>query len=241
MQRIASFSAQVTSHPGKVRSRNEDNYLLEEQRGLFAVADGMGGHRAGHMASKICLEELAKESLEPPQEELGCWLQGCLARAGYKVHARSLEELALEGMGTTATALFLRKDRGYWAHVGDSRLYLLRKKRLYQLSKDHTLAQLQKDLAGSIHSQLGQSLSHALTRSLGYRAQEKVDRGELQLLPGDSFLLCSDGLHNKVQDREIQDQLSQEGPELTQKLIDLANARGGEDNITALWVKVLDN
>jgi protein phosphatase len=221
---------------GRNRQRNEDSYLVEAP--LFAVADGMGGHRGGDVASSMTLEALAGKgdgrTLTDLVEEI--------KEANRKVFERGEADRDLRGMGTTVTAFLTGDDKGYIAHVGDSRAYLLRAGALQQLTEDHTLVQrlvddgrLTEDEAAS-HPQ-----RNILTRALGVEGGLEVDQLTLDLQSGDRILLCSDGLSSMLSRDAIQEVL--EGEPDTQgaceRLVDAANRAGGEDNITVVLIDVL--
>ena len=223
----------VATDIGRVREGNEDSYLIEPP--LFAVADGMGGHRGGEVASQLALETV---------EDLFRKGEGSLAdqvrQANRAVFERSLEDTAVSGMGTTLTAALQEGSRLHLAHVGDSRAYLLRAGAFRQLTVDHTLvARMVK--AGEITEAEAEVHPHrnVVTRSVGTEAEVRVDEDEIALLDGDRVLLCSDGLTGMVTEDQIQAILETEpDPQRgADRLIKAANRAGGVDNIT---VVVLD-
>jgi serine/threonine protein phosphatase PrpC len=218
---------------GRVRERNEDSVLVDPP--LYVVADGMGGHRGGQVASQVALEAMEKLATEG---------RGSLAdhvrRANQAVWDRSVEDERLSGMGTTLTAARIEGASALIAHVGDSRAYLLRGGRLQQLTADHTLvARMVK--SGEITEAEADVHPHknVLTRALGTDEQVEVDEDSIALLDGDRLVLCSDGLTGMVTEDQIQAILenSDHPQQAADRLVKAANRAGGIDNIT---VVVLD-
>ena len=222
------------SDPGRVRPENQDaaallNNVSNER--LAVVADGMGGHRGGETASKLCIDTLGRIFRDPhgtPEERLRRGLE----LANEEVYSAALSNPELKGMGTTAVALlFGAGTRGVWlAWVGDSRCYRLRGGTLKQLTVDHTLAG-----AGIKGRNAG-----VLVRALGVEKSVEVDVMVEAPLPGDVYLLCSDGLTRMVSAEEIEKILRQtpDLQEATNKLVECANAEGGKDNITAVLARI---
>jgi PPM family protein phosphatase len=217
---------------GRLRKRNEDAYLLKD--GLFVVADGMGGHRGGDVASNLALETI--ESASSPEFTLQ-ELVDEIKKANHAVLERGESDRDLRGMGTTITAVMVDDSKAHVAHVGDSRAYLLRDGTLQQLTEDHTLVQrmvregrLSEDEA-SRHPQRS-----VLTRALGVDEEIPVDELTLDVHPGDRVLVCTDGLTSMVDRNRIQKILEREkDPQIAaDKLIDAANKAGGDDNITVI-------
>jgi len=237
------------THVGRVRSSNQDAYLCDEAGQVFIVADGMGGHAGGEIASKLAVTAIEwfirsnkdislQEELAHPDARISSMLADAINHASTKIYERALEEPGLKGMGTTATVVKIVDDWAYCSHVGDSRLYLIRSGFIYQLTNDHSLVSeqvragiLTKDEAELHH------LRNVITRSVGYQEEEDVDPTSLHLENNDLLLLCSDGLHGKITDKELSLHTTEGGPQVVDKLIALANERGGEDNITVVIVK----
>lgn len=218
---------------GRVRERNEDSMLVDPP--LYVVADGMGGHRGGQVASQVALE--AMEELETGD---GGSLAEHVRRANRAVWDRSVEDERLSGMGTTLTAARIAGGSALIAHVGDSRAYLLRDGSLRQLTTDHTLvARMVK--SGEITEAEAEVHPHknVLTRALGTDEQVEVDEDSIALVDGDRLLLCSDGLTGMVTEDQIQAILetSEQPQQAADRLVKAANRAGGIDNIT---VVVLD-
>jgi PPM family protein phosphatase len=224
---------------GRVREGNEDAYLVDDAMGLVAVADGMGGHRAGEVASATALEALRSAITH------GRPLRESMEDANEAVFTKSLTDEELRGMGTTLTAATLVTGGTVLVgHVGDSRAYLLHDGELRQVTVDHSLVEelvregrLTADEA-AVHPQRS-----IITRALGVDASVEVDVYPVELAPGDRLLLCSDGLTGMVQAETIAATLRREEDpaRAAAALIDAANVAGGEDNITAVVVAVTDD
>jgi protein phosphatase len=233
---------------GRVRKGNEDSFFVDEARGVFLVADGMGGHAAGEIASALAARTVGGTLVRGVDEELEPdLLAEAMKRSLYAAHeailAHTMADPATEGMGTTLTAFVVCPDGTYrMGHVGDSRMYLFRGGELTQLSHDHTWVQREVD-EGRLTEQGARRhrLSHILTRALGADSADSPDIQSGKLLPGDLVLLCSDGLTGMLNDRMLARVLEEDAPlpELAAQLIAEANARGGRDNITAVLVRVL--
>jgi PPM family protein phosphatase len=231
------------SDQGKVRTSNEDWFVAEPEENVFLVADGMGGHAAGEIASQIAAstvrETILGISLDPAPEEL---LQLAVQNANTQVYETQKLQPEYRGMGSTLTVLLFRDTRFYVAQVGDSRAYLLRSGKLIQLTRDHSLVWplfesgvLSKDDI-SRHPQ-----KNLITRSIGTHPQVDVDLESDPVVEGDIFLLCSDGLTDVLSDHEIRDVLATRGKnpqEISDMLVRAANAGGGPDNITVIVVRV---
>ena len=222
--------AGVATDIGRVREHNEDGYLAEAP--VFAVADGMGGHRGGEVASRVALERL-----DEAHRRGGIPLPEAVREANRAVLDRAEGDDELSGMGTTITALLSRGDGIELAHVGDSRAYLLRGGELQQLTEDHTLVH-RMVLEGKLTEDEARIHPHRsiLTRALGVEPNVEVDGASLDIRPGDRVLLCSDGLTSMVDDEVIVELLGStpDPRQASLALVDAANAAGGNDNITAL-------
>jgi serine/threonine protein phosphatase PrpC len=228
----------VATDLGKVREGNEDSYLVDPPLLLYAVADGMGGHRGGEVASHLALETV---------ESLARAGTGTLAEqvheANRTVYERSQRDRRVTGMGTTLTAARIVDDAVFLAHVGDSRAYLLRAGAFRQLTEDHTLVN-RMVRAGEITADEADVHPHrnVLTRALGTEPDVEVDEDEVALMEGDRLLLCSDGLFGMVTEDQIQAILENEpDPQhAVDRLVRAANRAGGVDNITALVLDAHD-
>jgi len=230
---------------GQLRSNNEDTYLVLAHQGVFAVADGMGGHAAGEVASRLAIDSVAQlpVSGEIDLPDLRELLTGAVTRANQTINEDGQRVLAHAGMGTTLTALSFTPDlhTAVLAHVGDSRAYRLRAGHLEQVTRDHTWVQEQID-SGALAPAQARSHHYAgvLTRALGTQEDVVVDTVELPVKAGDVYLLCSDGLSGMLTDRRIEEILLGGGglQDLANQLIGEANALGGRDNITVVLVRV---
>lgn len=232
--------AYVKTDIGRVRQTNEDSYLFRPPE-LFAVADGMGGHIAGEIASSMAVEVFEKyynENLHVAKPEN--LLTEAIAAANDAVYEKSCNNAEYAGMGTTFTAVMICEQAVYWAHVGDSRLYLLHDGNQVQLTQDHALAW---EMAKSGLITPAEALAHPkrnmLTRAVGVDETIKVDTGICYLHSGDKLLICTDGLTNMVGEDYLETALKQEGAAgdaILEHLIGQANLSGGNDNITAILV-----
>ena len=223
---------------GRVREVNEDSFTVIAPE-TYVVSDGMGGHAAGEVASRI-LVDTAKELLDRPEvfySELV--LKKAVLRANDAILSQASEVPEYAGMGTTATLFHREGEQGIWAHVGDSRIYLLRGQELCQITRDHSLVE---DLVenGSITREEARNhpRKNILTRAVGAEENLLVDTGSLRLQNGDRLLLCSDGLTNMVTDAQIQEILQDGHPmDKAAVLVQKALEAGGTDNITAIVVE----
>ncbi|MGH2597237.1 MAG: Stp1/IreP family PP2C-type Ser/Thr phosphatase [Actinomycetota bacterium] len=225
--------AGVATDIGRVRERNEDSFLVEPP--LYAVADGMGGHRGGGVASELALEKV-EELFHDGRSSLGEMVHA----ANRAVFERSMADRKVMGMGTTLTAATIDDEGVHLAHVGDSRAYLLRAGAFRQLTDDHTLVNRMVK-AGEITREEAEVHPHrnVVTRSIGTEPEVEVDQDDVPVIDGDRFLLCSDGLTGTVAEPQIQAILeaTPQPQDAADRLIKAANRAGGIDNIT---VVVLD-
>jgi len=224
---------------GRVREGNEDSFLVDERLRLFAVADGMGGHRAGEVASATALEALRAAVAS------GRALDDAIASANDAVYAKAADDSGLRGMGTTLTAVVASGDGVLVVgHVGDSRAYLVHGGELDQITEDHSLVE---ELVREGRLTPEQAVVHPqrsiITRALGIDPTVEVDVYPVELRPGDRILLCSDGLTTMVRPVEIATILRREPDpgRAADLLVDAANAAGGEDNITTIVVAAVDD
>ncbi|HEX6966533.1 MAG TPA: Stp1/IreP family PP2C-type Ser/Thr phosphatase [Gemmatimonadaceae bacterium] len=230
-----------------IRSGNEDNFFADvgQDGGLFVVADGMGGHAAGEVASEMAVSILARE-LKPVPDLTDSAGAATIARAlklaNAAIYSRTIAEADKHGMGTTVSILMLGNGRYLVGQVGDSRVYLLRGGTLRQLTKDHSYVQEQVD-AGMLTPEQARyhPYSNVITRCVGAGGDVEPDTYSGDVHPGDMFLVASDGLTGMVDDRRLQQLLmARATPQrIVDALISEANGRGGLDNITAIVVSVL--
>jgi len=235
-----------TTDVGLVRSNNEDNCYVSIADGLFIVADGMGGHAAGEVASELAIREVCAK-VQTGLSELGeaseitALLGEALAAANRVIRQAGQENPAWQGMGTTVTVLLLHAAQAHLAHVGDSRLYRYRDGHLEQLSDDHTLVedQLRQGLISDSEAETSR-LRHVLLQAVGTTAELELCRENLPLSEQDRFLLCSDGLTDLLSDTRLTELFASIGDleALCARLVDEAKAAGGRDNITVVLVEV---
>jgi protein phosphatase len=230
-------TAAAATDVGLVREGNEDSYLTEEP--LFAVADGMGGHRGGEVASQLAVETLEKLFKQGAGE-----LPDQVQEANRVVFERSVLDRKVAGMGTTLTAALVEGDRVRLAHVGDSRAYLLRDGKLRLLTEDHTLVHRMVS-EGEISKEEAETHPQrsVLTRALGVDTVVDVDDDTFQVRTGDRLLLCTDGLTSMVPEDEIEEMLRTvpDPREAAERLVRMANAAGGVDNTTVVVLDFSDD
>jgi protein phosphatase len=238
------FSCAARTDVGVVRSGNEDNYLMLSDRGVFIVADGMGGHAAGEVASEMAVRIISREigSLRGvTDEQAGERIQRAIVSANEAIFERTLSEHDKRGMGTTTTVLALLPGRYLVGQVGDSRAYLLRNGTFLQLTKDHSYVQEQVD-AGLLTPEQARvhPYSNVITRCVGAGSEVVPDLYFGTLNAGDVLLLASDGLTGMLEDEQLVRILEAgEGPQnWVDRMIAEANRRGGLDNITAIIVRI---
>jgi serine/threonine protein phosphatase PrpC len=242
---------------GKVREHNEDNFLVDKKLALFIVADGMGGHAAGEVASAIAVrtvhEEIKREkelltdyasgatgANKVTPRDIVALLEHAVQRACSKIHEEAAADTAKRGMGTTLSALLVVGNQGFIAHVGDSRIYLSRGGKVQQVTEDHTVynelikrGKLSKEQIDKIQQK------NAITRAVGVYERVDVDTLVIELISGDTLMLASDGLHGYLTTpEELEEPLALAGDESVKALINLANDRGGKDNITSVVIRV---
>ncbi len=241
---------------GRKRAHNEDNYLIDKELRLFVVADGMGGHASGEVASAMAVHTIRdvirseRDIIDQRREHDPSWhmeictlLEYAVHTACEKIFAKAHFEPEKRGMGTTVVCLLTVGDRGYIAYVGDSRIYLLRGEVVYQLTEDHSLmnelVRRGKIRADEFADSPYANFKNAMTRAVGPNEMVEVDTLDFDMIPGDNFLLCSDGLYEYLDDQDIMRTIAlPDISEVPGRLIDMANTRGGKDNITALVLQV---
>ncbi len=223
---------------GSSRLRNEDRFSIEREAGLFIVADGMGGHRHGEVASELTVEEIRRHlGVSPPREDMGERLDAAVRSAHDRLVQAIREDPSLSGMGTTVVVMLLDGETALIGHVGDSRAYRLREDRLELLTEDHTWVNEQV-AAGVLSTSQARNhpLRNVVTRAVGGGGEVVVDVQRVRTRPGELYLLCSDGLTGMLSDAEIAATLRRETSldERCRDLVRLANERGGLDNITVV-------
>jgi len=239
---------------GRKRQHNEDSMLVDPSLGLYIVADGMGGHAAGEVASakatevvkqhiganKQVLKDLSQNATQQNRSNAAALVELAVQKACAEIYKQAVADTTKRGMGTTLVCLVLSGNKGVIGHVGDSRVYLVRNGQCHRLTEDHTLVAAQLK-AGTISKEQAASSQYrnVITRAVGIQESVQVDTLIVEAVPGDTFLLCSDGLHGYLNDDEVAPLVAAvPGKELPKKFIALANERGGKDNITAVVVQV---
>lgn len=237
---------------GRKRKGNEDAFFLDDLQRLYVVADGMGGHRAGEVASGMVIETLQDYMQRRQGHDTDTEVEGdaSLSKAantllsGIQLANQAVFEIAaakegLQGMGTTVSAIYLCADTIIAANVGDSPIYLIQNDTIELISVPHTVMAEQQALDPASARQLGNEFKHMLTRAVGISATVQVDITELQAFKGDTLVISSDGLSDKVAPEEIMPIVTAKRPEAAcRTLVDLANERGGDDNITVIILKI---
>lgn len=232
----------ASTHVGMRRQANEDRYAIVPELGLYLVADGMGGHKAGQVASHLAAEGAIRaiDALQGASVSLAERLRHAVACANREIFTAAQAKPELSGMGTTFVGMLFGGERLALAHVGDSRAYLLRQGRLRGLTDDHSIVgELLRRHEISEEDAAQHPHRHVLTRALGVRPRTEPDLAEMTPQEGDVFILCSDGLTGHVEDEEIAERVASEDDlEVAgQGLVDAANRAGGQDNITVLLVR----
>lgn len=239
------------THPGRVRSGNEDAVFAEPALGLAILADGMGGYAAGEIASRIAVDEIAAElssalrhllgqGNDIPCEGLHEDLRFAAGRANTAILERARRDPDCDGMGATLVSAVLQPERISIAHLGDSRAYRLREARLEQLTRDHCW--MDEQIAQgelSVDALLNPRYKNIVTRALGIEDEIELEVHDHPALEGDLFLLCSDGLSDMLETPEIESILLEDGglEEKVGKLIERANHKGGRDNISVILLR----
>jgi protein phosphatase len=242
------------THVGMKRNHNEDNYLILPDQNLCCVADGMGGHSSGEIASKIAVDELAEFFRMTASDQDATWpfkmdkarnydenrLATGIKLANKSIFDKASSDLKFKGMGTTIVSMHITNNVAYVAHVGDSRVYFFRQGVLKQITEDHSL--LNDYLkAKKLTPEEIENFPHknVIVRALGMKETVQVDVSKVEAQEGDVFLLCSDGLSGMVSDPEMQELLARttELEKACSQLIDLANAAGGNDNVTCVLAR----
>ena len=241
MQEVANlWRSAARTDTGKVRARNEDAFLALPEQGLWVVADGMGGHQNGALASRLIVEQLAEPSAgDLPQrlDELRKRLHSLNRRLGQELTVTAAHPDPV--IGSTVVALLIEGDRAACVWAGDSRCYMWRGSRLYQLSRDHSLLQQLIDEQQLSPSEAARHpAAHALTRAIGASDELKLEILELDVLPGDAFLLCSDGLYQGVSVDDLGAALNLPSPQLTlNRLFQQALDGPARDNLSAVVIR----
>ncbi len=225
---------------GLKRKNNQDAFLKDDALGLYVVADGMGGHRGGEVASRLAVEGIQKFCRENQHLVGREILDKGINRACSDIYEQSLTHEELSGMGTTVLALLFQDDVLYIGQVGDSRAYLMNGPAIWQVTEDHSL--LNEEIragrlaAGQVSTY---QFKNVITRSVGYENHVAVDIYRRRVQANDIYVICTDGLSGLIEITEIAEEIKKQGPETgLSSLVALANSRGGDDNITALVCQI---
>ncbi len=254
---LRSFGA---TNVGRKRKHNEDNFLIDNDLKLFIVADGMGGHNAGEVASEMAIKVIRREILsqkellrkaiqddvegnqEEPKEAI-LILENAIQTACYEVFHQAQQNESKKGMGTTVVVVLVVGDKGLVAHVGDSRVYLVRKGHLHQLTEDHSMVQEQLR-QGKITKEEAENspYKNVITRAVGIYEYVPPDIIFLELAKGDRFLLCSDGVHPYFKDKELLSHLSSQETlnSIVDNIVQAVLNGGAHDNLTAVVVEIAE-
>ncbi len=246
---VASVKMGAKTDLGRVRDNNEDKFdffepedpaIMAAKGSFYAVADGMGGHSAGQIACELALKTVLSNYYADPSSDKDACLRRAVVEANSLIYDTAQAIPDRQGMGTTLTAAVLCEDRLLIAQVGDSRAYLLRGGRITQVTDDHSWVAEQVRLGTMTLAEAQVSpFRNIITRSVGTAAAVEPDLFTQEVQPGDTFVLCSDGLTGHVEPEEIQAIAESQSPSAAaMALIDLANERGGRDNITALVLSI---
>lgn len=230
---------------GRRRKMNQDSIAMDGKQKLFIVADGMGGHKGGEVASKLACETLKKyvaEHSKTPKLDPRVLLEKGFQEASRMVHLEAnkpSEEEDLRGMGTTMVAIYVHEGRVYIANVGDSRAYLFTQGEIWAITDDHSLINEQLRAGIITEAESATVGKNVITRSIGFQPHVEVDIFDRKLLTGESYLLCSDGLHGQVTDEWILNRYKQgELDRFVEELVSESNNQGGDDNVSCLFVQV---
>jgi protein phosphatase len=252
-----TFEVAARTHVGRTRTNNEDNFTVVPELALFVLSDGMGGEAAGELASKIAVEEILRHMKEVERNESGSTpplgdpnaqfseltnqLAAAVRRSNRVIWEAAQQHASQRGMGATVVAALLRAPVLSIAHVGDSRIYLHRAGELQQLTEDHSLVmeQVRRGLITKEEAERSE-MQNILVRALGAEEAVAAEMDEVFVMPGDQVLLCSDGLTRMVEDSAIAKVIAESAApqQACDRLVEMANENGGEDNITVVLVRV---
>lgn len=239
---------------GMKRTHNEDYFSLMEDEQLFVVADGMGGHSSGEVASRMAAETVS-EFYQRTKDEDATWpykmdrslsyienrLVCGIKLANYKIYEAASKDIRYKGMGTTIVTSLINGDKIYIAHVGDSRCYRFRNNNFVQVTRDHSLLEDYKDAKPDMTEEEERNFPHknVITRALGMRDTVQVDVKTEDVMDGDMYVLCSDGLSGMVTDDHLEEILSngEDLEAIVSEMTDQANSAGGVDNVTTLLIE----
>jgi len=247
-QSILSFSAVQASHVGQLRDHNEDSSAWLPELGLAVIADGVGGYRSGEVASALATSQIVHSLANQWRIAGKRWpgavsniLEAAMNAANHAIIDTARQDTDCQGMATTAVAAVFHAQNLWLAHIGDSRLYRWRQSTLTPLTRDHTLRQqlIDQGICSPVEAAAAVG-GNIITRALGTEARARAEIGSHPMLAGDRYILCTDGLHDMLEDREIALALAtiEDARTAAYRLLDLANLAGGRDNITVVLVDV---
>lgn len=244
-ERYMTLSSYAKTDVGRRRKNNEDAFLVDDELGLWVVADGMGGQAAGEVASQQAVETvhgMVASGLRQGVSSVERVLESAVQAATYMVYGMAELDSSKSGMGTTLSAVLRQPNRLILAQVGDSRVYRIRDGFAVQLTEDHTLVnwQIQQGIITPEEAKRSKQ-KNVITRAVGNRDYVQVDIFPCDVRPGDVFVLCSDGLYAYVRTEELPDLVAGGGDAAVERLIDEANLRGGKDNITVALVEAYED
>lgn len=233
---MSEYIVEGITDRGNVRDKNEDSYLVElEQNNIMAVADGMGGHNGGAVASSTAIEMIEEIDFNC-NDNYNKYFEDIFGEINNNIINKGLNDISLKGMGTTLSLCLICEDNLYYGHVGDSRIYLYRNKSLSKISTDHSYVD-QLISRGKISEE--EAFSHPkrniLTQAIGLERNLDLDTGKIELNPGDYILICSDGLTDMIREKDVELMISNFYPDvkkINDKLLTKALDAGGSDNIT---------
>jgi len=240
------MKADYKTDTGKQRKHNEDSLIVDAKRDIFIVADGMGGHRAGEMASRIAVEVvydylLASADQTSGGKDIHELLRTALFKAHDAIMASTINNLPLKGMGTTLVIMIIRGNRAYICHVGDSRAYLIRREDIRMVTKDQTVGEYVVRHKKMRTEEVPRKFWHTLTQAVGVTKKIVPESKDFELRTGDILLLCSDGLSDMLSDKEllgiIKKNRGKNFDDTARMLVETANKKGGSDNISVVLVE----
>jgi serine/threonine protein phosphatase PrpC len=232
------------SHPGLIRQNNEDFIFTDDTLGIYLLADGMGGHNAGEVASetavKIVYSYLAERLSSDSDNEISTLLSEAMYAAHEAINSKARNDLSLMGMGATLVEVVIRGNKAFICHAGDSRAYHYRDI-LHRLTRDHTMGDHLLENKILPRERIPEKQWHTLTQAVGFGAPPMPDFKQVDLLSGDMLLLCSDGLTDMLTDEEIETVIKSGNlnvDRIAKSLIEAANIKGGRDNVSVVLVKI---
>jgi len=233
------MQAAVLSNTGKVRRQNQDRFLVDQNRGLFVVCDGMGGHKAGEVAAQMAIDIIHGELDNMDNQHPLTFLTNSIMKANHSIHSWGRQNKDCSDMGTTITAAIVKNMELYTAHIGDSSLFVINPDGVNKVTQDHTLAEemLREGLLNENENSANR-YRHILTRALGTEESVQIDCFTNKLHPEDRLFMATDGVTDLIEPSEVWEAVTQESDLDTalQRLLHLAMDRGGHDNVTMILI-----